>query len=85
MQRFLSYVVEAPDEVFIEEHLLVLGPGTNVFSVTLADPDAFRQRLVDAGCTIRREYALDNHEAVPAVPEILAAREAARGLLPRGG
>lgn len=84
MQRFLSYVVDAPDEVCIEEHLLVLGPGTNAFSVTVPDREAFRQRLLAAGCTIRQENALDEHEAIEPVPEIAEARNSAQRVLVGG-
>jgi hypothetical protein len=85
MQRFLSYVVQAPGEVLIEKHSLVLGSGTNVFSITVEDPAAFRKLLTDAGCVVLREHYLDALEAVPSevvkttIPEIAASRRGLQG------
>jgi len=74
MLRFLSYVVGAPGEVFIEEHLLALDRGTNVFSVLVQDPEVFQQRLLAEGCVIHKVLVLDEHEPVEPLPEVLEAR-----------
>lgn len=69
-RRFLSYVVDSPDEVFISDPMVAIGPGRNVFSVTVTDPEEFRKLLEDSGCRVVSVNALDDLE--PITPEVVA-------------
>lgn len=79
--RFMSYVVIAPGEVVFEEHLLILGRGHNVFTISLSDPAEFRKRLLAEDCNILQENFLDNLEALPSevveesLPELAQMRK----------
>lgn len=61
---FYSFIVMAPDEIPIPEHVIYLDAGRNVFNVMLEDIDAFKQRLTDAGVEILQVNRLDEYEQV---------------------
>jgi hypothetical protein len=77
-RRLYSYSVWSPDEAFFKEHLVALGPGTNAFTVSLLDVEAFRTELKEAGVKVLQENVLDEFEAIDPnleVPELVAARQ----------
>lgn len=77
-RRLYSYSVWSPDEAFFKEHLVALGPGTNAFTVSLLDVEAFRAQLKEAGIKVLQENVLDEFEPLDPnleVAEIATARQ----------
>jgi len=61
---FYSFQVFAKDIIVLSDPIVQLGPGINVFSVSVPDVEAFKQRLTDEGADIRKVVQLDDHKPV---------------------
>lgn len=70
MMGFYSFIVMAPGEVTIHEHLIVLDGGRNVFNAQVDDLQAFTKRLTDEGVTVIQVNRLDEYEAVDPLDDI---------------
>ena len=60
MAAYYSFIVAVHDEmVHLPEYLLVLGGGTNVFTLLVEDITEFRSRLSDLGVEVIQANRLD--------------------------
>jgi hypothetical protein len=77
---FYSFQVFAKGIILSSDPIVQLGPGINVFSVSVPDVEAFKQWLVKEGAEIRNVIQLDNHEPVGLESLLLPDERALLGL-----
>ena len=80
--NFYSFVVDAPSEVSLFEHFIVLDRGMNAFTLYTANLGSLLQRFAEEGVKVQQVNKLDGveaHDGNPALAEATTTPDPAAG------
>jgi hypothetical protein len=70
---YYSFRVQSPSEVVLRNRHLVIGKGTDVFTLTLEDVRDFTEQLREKGVEVLEVNRLDNLQPIPVEADVQAA------------